>query len=301
MAGTLTITQAACHIPELWSSSTRDAVEANIVIGALVESEDYGLKELVGGPGDPLNIPYISNPTANTKTANTNVTLEVIGPSNAEASQSFTVATHQHVAFAAENITEVQSKTDLIEKYTGKAGYALAAAAETNLHTLPQSFSQTQGTLGLEPTYDHWLAASQALDDANCPEGDRFIAVRPGTYYSMLKIDRFTNADYVGPAAAGSAVREAHVGKILNANIYKSTLVRAPAAGQADNWFSHKKGVYYCSQELKTRPPIYSVHQDAEVVLATHIYGYAEALQPPVTAGGGAATDVFNVVVYGTS
>src|SRR3990172_2981704 len=109
----LTITQAACHIPELWAADTRDAVEATVVAGARVESSKYGLSELKGGPGDTVNIPYISNPTANTKTANSDITPEAIGPSNAEASQTFTVSTHQVVSFAVENITEVQSKTNL--------------------------------------------------------------------------------------------------------------------------------------------------------------------------------------------
>lgn len=300
MAGTLTVTQAACHIPELWSPDTRDAVEANVVAGTLVETEKYGLSELKGGPGDTQNIPYISNPTANTKTANTNITVEVIGPSNAEASQSFTVATHQHVAFAVENIVEVQAKTNLRQKYTGRAGYALAAAADTNLHTLPQSFSQAEGTLGVEPNYDSWLRSSQYLDDANAPEDGRFIMVRPATYYSMRKLDQFVNADYteaLGKIKTGRSL----VGTIFgNVPVYKSTLIRAPAGGQAENWFCHREGVYYCSQQLKTRAD-FSIDRDADVVLSTHIYGFAEALQPPITAGGGAATDVFNVLVNGTS
>src|SRR3990170_1463228 len=114
MAGTLTVTQAACHIPELWSPETRDAVEATVVAAGLVDQGS--VSALKGGPGDTLNIPYISNPTANTKSANTNVTLEVIGSSGAEASQVFTVGTHQSVAFAVENITNVQSKTSLRQK-----------------------------------------------------------------------------------------------------------------------------------------------------------------------------------------
>lgn len=298
MAGTLTVTQAACHIPELWSSDTRDAVEANIVAAGLV-NRSY-TQELVGGPGDTMNIPYISNPTANTKTANSNITLEVIGPSSAEASQSFTVGTHQHVAFAVENITAVQSQTNLRAKYTDKAGYALAAAADTTLHNLPQSFSQTQGTLGVDPTEDNWLAASQNLDDANAPDTDRFIIVRPATYYAMQKIDRFVHADYAGSANAVSAMERNMIGRIFNAPVYRTTLVNAQAAGQADNWFCHRDGVYYCSQDLRTRGD-FVIERDSDVVLATHIYGAAEALQPPITAGGGAATDVFNVVVYGTS
>lgn len=298
MAGTLTVTQAACHIPELWSPDTRDAVEATVVAAGLVDqSMTSGLK---GGPGDTMNIPYISNPTANTKTANTNITLEVIGPSSAEASQSFTVGTHQHVAFAVENITDVQSKTDLRQKYTGKGGYALGAAADTNLHTLPQNFSQTQGTLGVEPVFDDWLRASQYLDDANADEDGRFIIVRPATYYSMRKLDQFVNADYTGTLGKMGTGRE-RVGTIFgNVPVYKTTLVRAPSAGQAENWYCHKMGVYYCSQDLRTRAD-FVIERDSDVVLMTHIYGYLEALQPPITAGGGAATDVFNVVVYGVS
>ena len=260
------------------------------------------LAPLKGGPGDTMNIPYISNPTANTKTANTNVTLEVIGPSGAEASQSVAISTHQSVAFAEENIVDVQSKTDLMAKYSGKAGYALAAAADTNLHTLPQSFSQIRGVLGVEPTEDNWLRAAQDLDDALAPDdGSRFIILRPATFYAMQKIQRFTNADYAGAANAVRATERNMIGRIFNARVYKSTLVRAPAAGQAENWFCHPLGVYYCSQQLKTNAPQFVIERDADVFLATHIYGYAEALQPPITAGGGAATDVFNVLVRGTS
>lgn len=299
MAGTITVTGAACHIPELWSTDTRDAVEANVVAAGLVDTSYTAA--LKGGPGDTMNIPFISNPTANTKTANTNITLEQIGPSQAEASQSFTVGTHQHVAFAVENITDVQSKTNLRSKYTSKAGYALAAAADTNLHTLPQNFSQSTGALGVEPTEDNWLRSMQYLDDAIAPDdGSRFIIVRPATFYAMQKIQRFTNADYAGAANATKALEKNMIGRIFNAKVYKSTLVRAPSAGQAENWCCHPLGVYYCSQDMKTRSD-FVIERDADVVLATHIYGFAEALQPPITAGGGTATDVFNVLVNGVS
>ena len=300
MAGTLTVTQAACHIPELWSGETRDAVRANVVAAGLVEDSAFGLAELARGGADTMNIPYISNPTASTKTANANITLEVIGPSAAEASQSFTVGTHQNVAFAVENITEVQSKTNLRSKYTDGGGYALAAAADTNLHTLAQNFSQAYGTLGVDPTEANWLQGSQALDDANAPQADRFIIVRPATFYSLQKLQRVTNADYAGSTAAEAATKDNQIARFLGARIFKTTLVRAPSASQAENWFCHRKGVYYCSQQMKTNGQ-FVIERDSWVVSMTHIYGYAEALQPPITAGGGAATDAFNVLINGTS
>ena len=83
MAGTLTTTQNACSIPEFWSTKTRDATEHNAVAINLVD-QTFTAK-LKGGPGDTMNIPYISNPTAGTRTQNANVSLEVIGSGGAEA------------------------------------------------------------------------------------------------------------------------------------------------------------------------------------------------------------------------
>ena len=205
------------------------------------------------------------------------------------------------MAFAEENIVDVQSATDMMAKYTSKAGYALAAAADTNLHTLPQSYSQIVGALGVEPTEDNWLRGSQYLDDSLAPMNGRFIIIRPATFYALQKIQRFTNADYAGAANAVRATERNQIGRVFNAPVYISTLVRAPASGQAENWFCHSLGVYYCSQQMKTNAPQFVIERDSDVFLATHIYGYAEALQPPVDAGGAAATDVFNVLVRGTS
>lgn len=298
MAGNLTVTQAAEHIPEIWSRKTRDAVEANVIAAGLVDQDTT--RELVGGPGDTQHISYISNPTANTKSAGTDVSFEQPGPGAAEAKQTFTVSTHQYVAFLEENITSVQAQTDMLAKYSGKSGYVLGAAADTNLHTLPQSFSQVVGNLGVDPSENNWMRGSQYLDDAIAPMDGRFIIVRPATFYSLQKTGRFTNADYAGAANAVRATERNMIGRVFNAPVYITTLVRAPSAGQAENWFCHKTGVYYCSQQMKTNAQ-FIIDKDGDAFTATHIYGYAEALQPPVTAGGGTATDIFNVLVRGVS
>ena len=127
------------------------------------------------------------------------------------------------------------------------------------------------------------------------------IIVRPATFYALQKTQRFTNADYAGAANEVRATERNMIGKVLNARVYVSTLVRAPTGGQAENWFCHPLGVYYCSQQMKTNAAQFVIDMDAEMFTATHIYGYAEALQPPITAGGGSATDVFNVLVRGVS
>ena len=287
---TLTVTQAACHIPEIWSADTIDAVEASIVIADQVQRKWE--KSLT--VGDILNIGYISNPTVASKGADTNITLEAIGPSSAEASQTITVGTHQYVAWGLENITDVQSQTDLMAKYTGKAGYALGGAIDINLAALATSFSQGVGTLGIELTYDNLLRAWQYLEDARAPTADRFIILRPGAVAGLLKLDEMKSSDYTGPSTAGQAVKEAYIGRILGANTYSSTLATVPGTNDCEGWFCHKDGVAIIVQDVRSKTQ-FDIHMDADVFLSTVIYGYAEVLIPPVTAGGAAATDAFDV------
>ena len=294
--GTTNVSGAICHIPELWAADSRDAVEAKVLLAGLVDNDTVA--ELKGGPGDTLNIPYISNPTAQTTSATTNLIPEMMGPSDAEANQAFVTQTKQHVIFAIENVVAVQSKVDMRMKYAGKAGYVLAAAADTNIASLAASFSNTVGTLGLEPTDDNILTCAQNLDDANAPSENRFMVLRPASYYALLKSDRFVRTDYIG--GDGGKIKEAFVGRIYGFDTFQTTLITAPAAGQAENFACQKRGVYFCSQDLKNHS-YFSVMQDSDVMSWTHIYGYAEALCPPITAGGGAAVDTHNNLLKGTS
>ena len=110
--------------------------------------------------------------------------------------------------------------------------------------------------------------------------------------------ERRVGKEWVG--GGGEKIREAFVGRIYGFDTYKTTLITAPATGQAENFACQKRGVYYCSQDMKSRS-YFSVMQDSDVVSFTHIYGYAEALAPPVTAGGGSAVDTHNNLLRGTS
>jgi len=284
MAGTITTTTAVCHIPEIWSAETIDAVEGKVVLAGLVDRRFE--KELK--VGDTLNIPYISNLTAGTKAANTNISLETI----TEATEQITVTTHEYCAFGVENIVEVQSKTNLRAKYTQKAGYVLGASMDEVLAALATSFSHSVGTLGVELTDDNIIRAWQYLEDFDMPGEDRFIYLSPAAYAGLMKLDKFMHADYVG--GGGQGVRNAFVGKLYGAQVYTSTLFKLVAAGQCADWFCHKSGVALVQQQIKTRSD-YVIERDADVVLATNIFGNTEVLIPPKTEGGATALDYANV------
>lgn len=288
---TSTVTTGAVHIPEVWSADTIDAVEANIVLAGLINRR----WEAEMRTGDILRVQYISNPTANTKSAGTDVSLEAI----TESEETVTINTHQYVAFGIEDRLRVQSKRDLRAPYTRKAGYALASAVDTNLAALAASFDNAVGTLGVETTYDNLIRADQYLNDANAPVEDRFIYISPATKGGLLKLEEFKSTDYVGAADAGSAVRRADAGgMILNARLYMSTLVHSPAGGQSNNWMGHKNGAALIMQATKTRSD-FILLADTDAVVATQLYGYTEVLIPPITAGGGTALDNHNVTIRG--
>lgn len=288
MANTpITVTTAANHIPTIWSSETIDAVEGKVVLAGLVDRHfEKQLKV-----GDTLNVPFISNMTANTKTGASNITLNTI----TEEYDIVTCTTHEHVAFAVEDIVKVQSNTGLRAKYTKKAGYVIGASMDETIAALSPSFSQTVGTLGLELTDDNLIRAWQYLEDFDMPGEDRFIYISPAAYAGLMKLDKFMHADYVG--GGGKGVRNAYVGKLYGANIHTSTLHNVPSAGQCAGWFCHKSGVALIVQHAKTTTQ-YSIHEDADVVLTTNLFGTTEIVMPTKAEGGVAGSEVDHANVY---
>jgi len=284
---TITVTSAACHIPEIWNTETIDAVEGKVVLAGLVDRRfEKALKV-----GDTLHTAYIHNLTPVALAAGTNVTLE----NYTETSQIITVSTHEHVCFGVDDMVKVQSQTNLRRKYTEKIGYGLGSSMDEVLAALATSFSQSVGTLGLELTDDNLIRAWQYLEDFDMPQSDRFIYLKPAAYGGLMKLDKFMHADYVG--GGGKGVREAFVGKLYGANVYTSTLCNSPSNGDCAGWFCHKSGVALIQQQIKTRSD-FVIDRNADMVLGTNIFGVAEILIPPKTEPAGstrAPVDLANV------
>lgn len=286
---TSTVTTGAVHIPEVWSADTIDAVQANLVLGNLINRRWE--KEM--RMGDIFRVGYISNLTANTKSAGSDVSLEAI----TESEETVTVGTHNYVAIGIEDILRVQAKRELRSDYTKRMGYALSSASDVLLSAFAASFDNTQGTLGVPVTYDNLVSCDQDLNDANAPEEDRFLYISPATKADMLRLDELKNADYVGPE--DSAVRRASLGReVMGANVFMSTLVHSPTSGQSNNWFGQRDGAALIVQETKTRDD-FVLLADTHAVVATQIQGQTEVLIPPITSGGGTALDNHNVTLRG--
>jgi len=285
---TITTTTAACFIPEVWSTELNEAAEANCVLPKLVKRIPTSK-----GCGDTVNIGELGNPQVQYKNANTNIVFMAI----TEGSLNLTITVHRCVAFLVEDIVSVQSAIDTRSKYTTKAGYTLAADMEgstsaVGLNTLPASFSQYVGTLGSELGAEDMIAAWTYLEQADVPKENRFILIAPGALAGLFKIDNFIRKDY---GFDGTALTQAHLGQLLGADVYTSTLTNAASGGQSDSWFCHRDGVVLAIQMPMKTAGDYLLAMGGWGVLCQQIYGFKENRIPPKTLGGAAGTDTFNV------
>lgn len=226
----MTITTGDVFLPEVWSKETQKATEATLVLANLVKRFD---SELTDG-GDILRVPMVSNLTANAKAANTQVTL------NAPTESQFTMNINRHfeASYLVEDRLKAQSKYNLLDQYSSKSGYAIAAKIDSDIAGLYSGLSQTVGNSTTDITDANIVRAIQYLDDANAPQSERYFVIKPAGLAHIRQIDKFSRFDSLGvtptPAAGagglanmGGAIRRigpnGFLGTIYNVEVYMST------------------------------------------------------------------------------
>lgn len=252
--------------------------------------------------GDVLRIPDRSNPAVRIKSEDAAATWANI----AETQQSITVNRQAYCAFLVEDIADIQASWDIRKEYTDASAYSLMAFVEGDLTSglvgLADNFSQTTGTLTVDPSDDDWIDAVELLDRGDVPRNSRFIYASTSHHASLLKIDKFTREDYVGPENSRKAVLEARVGKIYGCPVYVSSLANGnpSATGQSYSWLCHRRGVVLIIQRNPTPHVDYVILETGAGVLVDVIFQHAERLIAPSTLGGGTSDDRFNVAVAGS-
>jgi hypothetical protein len=295
---TTTVTTAANWIPEIWASQLADATEANIQLAGLVDRSFEDQLRM----GDQINIPTAHNPAVRVKLADTSGTYSNI----TENIQNLQITRQAYVGFLVEDITEIQSTYATRATYTEKASYSLMAYVEgditSGLTSLPDDFSQSVGTLGVDPTTDNIIRAKQYLDDGDVPESDRFFYMSPATHAALLKQEAFSSQLYVGQDNANAAQLRGEIpGSVYGARTVVSSLANAnPAAsGQSYSWFCHKKGVALVMQRSPAVHTQYEVLELGWGVVVDVIYNFIERLLPTSGLGLNTQDDRFNVSIAG--
>ena len=273
-------------VPEIWSASTRDATESNLVMAKLVNTDYEGE---ISAMGDVVHIKDISNLTAKDKAHDTDVEFE----SPTESGVDITINKHKYAAFKVEDVIKVQSRVDLMKKYSNKAGYPLAKAIDSDLLALYSGLSQSVGSAGSTTNLQsNIITAVQYLDDADAPAGDRFAVIKPSTEAAMLNIDGFVLASEVGYDAASSPVVTGMMkdgefdpkavkglfGRFYGVLFYISTNV--PTTGTSPvsthNVLFHREAFALARQRDIRIQNDYNIRSLAEEVVADVMYGVAE-------------------------
>ena len=268
-----TITTGAVFLPEIWSPEVLRATENALVMAPLVKRFD----SLVTAKGDTINIPNLSNLTATSKSASTQVALQ----SPTESNTQILLNQHYESSFLVEDILKVQSNYDLMAEYTSKAGESIARRVDTDLLTEYSNFTNTDvGTYGSDITDAVILAAIEAIDLANAPLEDRALVIYPTQKTALARIDKFVKADYLGQYQNPTVVQKGPNSRYMWGDIYgvpvyytKQVVATAGTPTQYHNILVHKEAIALALQQAPRTQAQYILEYLGNLVVVDVIYG----------------------------
>ena len=224
----VTVTTGAVFNPAIWSKEALLARESNLVLVPLVKHYDRDIRSA----GVTLEIPNVSNLTANLKVANTQVTLNA--PS--ETKTTVTINQHYECSLLIEDIEDAHSAYDLAKEYTAKTGYALAEKMDGFVAaTLNAGGTYTIGQYGAVLNDQVILAANRYLDDAKAPQSKRYLVVSPQGKQEMLNIDKYIRYDAIGISGSSNSIMSGQIGEIYGVKVFMSQNLVVTAATPTQN------------------------------------------------------------------
>jgi len=179
-------------IPNIWGERYNDYFKANLV-GANFFTDRSS--ELRGG-GDTLYTPNIVAMSANTKSQQSEVTIQVAAPTKV----TLTVQTWKEVSFMIDDIdaARVKSSYTTMDTLAQNAGFEVAEALEDALFNLFSGFSGTTGASTTAIADSNILAAIATLETNKVPgihTGQVAFFMHPNVFWKQVQnIDKFSLA-----------------------------------------------------------------------------------------------------------
>lgn len=261
-----TATDLQYHIPEIWSGRMNDFYRANLVCANFFTD----LSDAFVGGGDTLNIPSLTEMTANSKSNGSQVTLN----SPAETQVSLVVDQWYEVSFLIEDKEAVQvlQSYQLQERYMKNAAYTAAAALEDAIIALFDNFSQTTGASTAGILDSNVRVAIQYLDAANAPQEDRAFFVSPKAMWTdIMAIDKFT---LVNQSGTNNPVSKGMTGYLYGIPVYVTSRI-GTTLGSAQNCLAHKDAIVHARSLMRTQAN-YIPEYLGTLVTADILYGVIE-------------------------
>jgi len=261
-SGTFTKADVAVFEPEIWSGAINDFYRAKLVAGNFF----WDLSSSLTGGGDQINIPNVTEMTANTKTNGDEVTLN----SPTETDINLVVDTWKEVSFLIEDFEakQVAAVYDLQEKYAKNAAYTAAASLEDALIALFTAFTQSIGDSASEVEDSNIRRAIQYLDDADAPQEDRAFFFSPAVMWDdIMAIDKFVLANESG---GRGPVTSGPVGMLYGYQVFVTSRV-----SNLQGCFVHKDALVFASSEVRVQSE-YQQQRLGTLVTADVMFGVLE-------------------------
>jgi len=289
---------AGNFIPEIWSGKLIQNFYDATVLSAISNTDYEGE---IRRMGDTVNIR--TTPEVTIKTYVKGQTLSVENPDKPKIQLS--IDKGEYFACIEDDVDKVQSDINLMDTWSKDASERMKIKIDQRVLTdlLPGIAAANKGLTAGRITANFDLGTTgnaeaitsstilnyiidmgTVLDEANCPEGNRFI-VLPAKAIGMLKKSDLKDASITGDGT--SILRNGRVGMIDRFTVYMSHNLLTSGTGASKQFnviAGHKMGFTFASQmtEMET---IRSESTFGNIVRGLQVYGY-QVVKPEALAHG---------------
>ena len=271
-------------IPEIWSGKLIENFYDATVLAAISNTDYEGE---IRSMGDTVNIR--TTPEITIKSYVKGQTLAVENPDKAKL--QLIIDKGEYFACVEDDVDQVQSDIALMDQWSKDASERMKIKIDQRVLTdlLPDVSANNKGTtagaisgnidLGVAGTpealtksnvIDKIVDMGTVLDEANCPEGDRFLVI-PAKMAGLIKQSDLKDASITGDNT--SPLRNGRLGMIDRFTVYVSHNLKKTSGGEFSVIGGHKMGFTFASQ-MTNMETIRSETTFGNIIRGLQVYGY---------------------------
>jgi len=281
-------------IPEIWSGKLIENFYDATVLSAISNTDYEGE---IRSMGDTVNIRQ--TPEITIKTYVKGQTLSVENPEKTKL--QLVIDKGEYFACVEDDVDKVQSDVNLMDTWSKDASERMKIKIDQRVLTdiLPDISTYNKGStagritgnidlgttgsavaISKSNVLDYIVDMGTVLDEANCPEGDRFLVI-PAKMAGMIKKSDLKDASITGDSM--SVIRNGRLGMIDRFTIYMSHNLSV-SSGKFSIIAGHKMGFTFASQ-MTNMETIRSESTFGNIIRGLQVYGY-KVVKPEALAQG---------------
>lgn len=206
MASTGVTETVATSIDVVAAILQQELIEKAVLLGTVT---DYSAWVMPGA--NTVKLPRTGSFTASNKAENTATTTSSL----TFATDDIELNIHGHIVAEIEDIAAEQSALDIEAVYMERMASAMALYVDGQIASAlvkASNDAQLSGASNLVLTLSDIVAARKALNEADVPQDDRFLAIPPAQEEAMLNLDNFIRAEQYG---SNEALINGEIGRVF--------------------------------------------------------------------------------------